>query len=103
VGGCVRALRLLSPPHSSFPDSLRLRSADKFHPDDLDYALGVYLGAMKSGEDFAIEYRIKDAHGVFRWHMCEGRAHRDSEGEITFWVANINKVDRLVKVRPCCP
>jgi len=58
---------------------------------------------MKSGEDFAIEYRIKDAHGVFRWHMCEGRAHRDSEGEITFWVANINKVDRLVKVRPCCP
>ncbi|GAA5822097.1 hypothetical protein JCM3770_007016 [Rhodotorula araucariae] len=69
-----------------------------FHPDDLSQAFTVYLGAMKTGEDFSLEYRVKGADGVLRWHQCRGRAHRD-HGKITAWYCNIAPIDELVKTR----
>jgi len=53
-----------------------------FHPDDLEHAFGVYLGAMQSGDDFSFEYRIKGADGILRWHMCQGRAHYGEDGQV---------------------
>ncbi|GAA5823991.1 hypothetical protein JCM11251_003371 [Rhodosporidiobolus azoricus] len=71
-----------------------------FHPDDLPSAFGVYLGAMKTGNDFFFEYRIKGADGQLRWHVCQGRAHRDSETqEIQNWFCTITNIDELVSTR----
>ncbi|KPV73466.1 uncharacterized protein RHOBADRAFT_54689 [Rhodotorula graminis WP1] len=70
-----------------------------YHPDDLEHAFGVYLGAMQSGDDFSFEYRIKGADGILRWHMCQGRAHYGDDGQRSAWYCNITNIDDLVKTR----
>ncbi|GAA5904871.1 hypothetical protein JCM6882_003228 [Rhodosporidiobolus microsporus] len=71
-----------------------------FHPDDLPSAFGVYLGAMKTGNDFFFEYRVKGADGKLRWHVCQGRAYRDSQtGDIQNWFCTVTNIDELVSTR----
>ncbi|GAA5979992.1 hypothetical protein JCM11641_008256 [Rhodosporidiobolus odoratus] len=70
-----------------------------FHPDDLPGAFAVYLGAMKNGQDFWFEYRIRGADGELRWHICQGRAHRDETGNIDNWYCTITNADALVTTR----
>ncbi|BGP42387.1 hypothetical protein JCM10450v2_006481 [Rhodotorula kratochvilovae] len=69
-----------------------------FHPDDLQQAFAVYLGSMKSGEDFSFEYRVKGKDGILRWHQACGRAYR-VDGEISAWYCNVAPIDELVKTR----
>ncbi|GAA5842239.1 hypothetical protein JCM9279_002828 [Rhodotorula babjevae] len=70
-----------------------------YHPDDLEHAFGVYLGAMQTGDDFSFEYRIKGTDGILRWHMCQGRAHYGEDGQRSAWYCNITNIDDLVKTR----
>ncbi|GAA6021701.1 hypothetical protein JCM10207_008548 [Rhodosporidiobolus poonsookiae] len=79
----------------SFSDWLAM-----FHSDDLVQAFPTYLGAMKTGNDFWFEYRVKGADGQLRWHMCQGRAFRDRQtGEIQQWYCTITNVEELVTTR----
>lgn len=73
--------------------------AAMFHPDDLAHAFGVYLGAMKSGDAFSFEYRVKGKDDKLRWHMCQGRPHYDETGAISNWMCNTVNIDDLVNVR----
>ncbi|GAA6011242.1 hypothetical protein JCM11491_006771 [Sporobolomyces phaffii] len=70
-----------------------------FHPDDLSSALQIYLGAMTSGEPFAMEYRIKKSDGTMRWNVCHGRAKKDAEGKVLGWACSITDVEELVHAR----
>ncbi|GAA5876755.1 hypothetical protein JCM16303_006276 [Sporobolomyces ruberrimus] len=70
-----------------------------FHPDDLAKALEIYLGAMKSGDPFAMEYRIKKSDGTMRWNVCHGRANKDAQGKILGWACSITDVEELVQTR----
>ncbi|GAA5858880.1 hypothetical protein JCM8547_007140 [Rhodosporidiobolus lusitaniae] len=70
-----------------------------FHPDDLAGAFATYLGAMQSGEEFWFEYRIRNSEGALRWHVCQGRPHRDEEGNIENWYCTIVNIDELITTR----
>jgi PAS domain S-box-containing protein len=58
------------------------------HPDDIGNAMSKFEAALKSGEDMQMELRIRNAQGIYRWHLSRGAAMRNENGEITLWVGS---------------
>lgn len=56
-----------------------------FHPDDQDRAWAVWRESLESGEPYEIEYRLRDAHGEYRWTLGRALPIRNAKGEITRW------------------
>src|SRR5947207_972014 len=38
------------------------------HPDDWERCLAIWTRALQSGERYEIEYRLRRADGIYRWH-----------------------------------
>ncbi len=61
-----------------------LRSAswlERVHPDDVDDYRDAMVAHLRGGTDrFDCEYRLRDAHGEYRWIADRGRAIRDESG-----------------------
>lgn len=56
-----------------------------FHPDDQERARSVWQHSLDTGDPYEIEYRLRDAHGEYRWTLGRALPIRDSRGEITRW------------------
>ncbi|MGQ0538306.1 MAG: ATP-binding protein [Gemmatimonadaceae bacterium] len=51
--------------------------------------------AMRSGEPFVFEHRIRRADGEYRWHISRAVARRDAQGRIELWVGSSTDVHEL--------
>ena len=57
-----------------------------FHPDDLERANAAWAEALKSGNPYDIEFRLKRAtDGAYRWFLGRALPYRDAAGEILNW------------------
>lgn len=56
-----------------------------FHPDDQERSRAVWQHSLETGDPYEIEYRLRDAHGEYRWTLGRALPIRDSRGEITRW------------------
>ena len=56
-----------------------------FHPDDQQRAWDKWRASLASGEDYEIEYRLRDAGGNYRWVLGRALPMRDEQGRITRW------------------
>jgi len=63
------------------------------HPDDLPPAAERLAQALMSGETFEMEFRLRDAHGDYRWHLARAVALKDAQGTITGWVGTNTDID----------
>lgn len=63
------------------------------HPDDLPEGLLLWEEAMASGTVFQIEFRLKRADGVYRWHETRAATVRGSDGEIVRWVGTTTDIE----------
>jgi PAS domain S-box-containing protein len=52
------------------------------HEDDLARSMAVWQRAVKTGEDYSLEFRLRRADGVFRWFELRSRTVRDAGGRI---------------------
>lgn len=56
------------------------------HPDDLEIARRVWEESIATGQDLAVEHRVRrGSDGMYRWHLGRARANRDANGAITGW------------------
>lgn len=55
------------------------------HPDDLDESLKRWTTALKTGESYETEFRLRRHDGQYRWHVAKATAGRDSFGNINKW------------------
>ncbi len=56
------------------------------HPDDARVSVDKWEHAVKTGEDYEIEYRIRRASdGSYRWHLGRAVPIRDHNGQIIEW------------------
>ncbi len=70
------------------------------HPDDLPIIQERWTAALKSGEPYQIEARIRQWDGQFRWHLCRASAVYGSSGELQVWVgANTDIEEQKVSER----
>ena len=56
-----------------------------FHPDDLERVRSNRNDAMRRGEGWEVEARIRRKDGQYRWFLIRGKPLRDEEGKILRW------------------
>ena len=59
---------------------------ESIHPDDVSHVLAVWQQAVRTGQEFELEERIRDKNGEYRWHLVRGVPRKDSEGKVLVWV-----------------
>lgn len=62
-------------------------------PDDLERDLQHWHHALKTGNEFKIEKRIRHRDGTYRWHLSHGIAQKDIHGNITGWIGSSTEIE----------
>jgi PAS domain S-box-containing protein len=56
------------------------------HPDDVPGAVAAWSRAIRTGEAYEVEFRLRRADGAFRWFLGRGVSARDAQGGIVRWI-----------------
>jgi PAS domain S-box-containing protein len=67
------------------------------HPEDWERCLASWTRALQSGERYDIEYRIRRADGVFRWHHGTAVPTRDADGHVARWFGTCTDIEAEVR------
>jgi PAS domain S-box-containing protein len=59
---------------------------DIVHPDDRERVVSVWGSVLEAGAPYDIQFRIRMAGGVYRWHLVRAIPQRDETGAIVRWV-----------------
>jgi len=82
VTGDERFARTFSvPPASALAGIKRERMRELIHPDDLAQVEALMHDALRTGEPFRTEYRIRRPDGSYLWAQANGRCEFDAHGE----------------------
>ena len=73
-------------------------AATVIHPEDQPATKAAFDAALRSGETFAVEHRIRSAAGEYRWFLVRGEPYRDPQtGRVARWFgASVDIHDRKV-------
>ncbi len=71
------------------------RGEGAFHPEDREHALSLYRQALRSGEPFEMEYRLRRHDGAHRWHIIRGVPLRDHAGNVIGWAGSATDIHDL--------
>jgi diguanylate cyclase (GGDEF)-like protein/PAS domain S-box-containing protein len=63
------------------------------HPDDLDNCSQQWQNALRTGEPYNIEYRLRSKAGVYRWFVGRANPIRDGKGEIVKWFGTCTDIE----------
>lgn len=66
-------------------DSMGWGWTNAIHPDDVEPAKIAWIHALKSGQEYNIEYRVRSANADYRWQMVNAKPLRNSKNQITKW------------------
>src|SRR5215475_7363814 len=59
-----------------------------FHPDDVERVRSARTEAMRRGEGWEVEARIRRKDGQYRWFFIRGKPFRDEAGKIVRWFSS---------------
>lgn len=65
---------------------------DILHPDDIQGTLDTWTNIRKTKDSFTYEYRLRDRHGVYQWHLLMARSLRDGNGNIYRWFGTCTNI-----------
>lgn len=63
------------------------------HPDDVDALVTSWNGAVRRGEPYDTQYRLRRHDGVYRWFLNKATPIRDAGGAITAWIGTATDID----------
>ena len=66
---------------------------DYVHQDDLRAAAERWAAAVASGETYEVEFRLRRADGVYRWHISRAVPLRNEAGEIVRWIGTNTDIE----------
>lgn len=59
---------------------------DMLHPEDVARCGAAWSHALATGADYEVEFRLRRADGMYRWHIGRARAIHGAGGVIAQWV-----------------
>lgn len=63
------------------------------HPDDRAVAQDRWIAALKSGETYQTEFRLRRADGIHRWHIARALPIYDPSGTIARWIGTNTDIE----------
>ena len=69
------------------------------HPDEAARCRTDWEHAMRSGEMFHGECRLRASDGIFRWHLCRAVPERSTTGQILSWVGTFTDIEDQKRVQ----
>jgi diguanylate cyclase (GGDEF)-like protein/PAS domain S-box-containing protein len=63
------------------------------HPDDLDLCAAKWETALRTGEPYDVQYRLRRKDGAYRWFLCRGNPIRDVKGTIVKWFGTCTDIE----------
>ncbi len=73
--------------------------ADALHPDDRDKSLSKWRDAVRTGEAYDDEFRLRRFDGVYRWFKSRGIPVRDESGAIYKWFGTCFDIEDLKQLQ----
>ncbi len=67
------------------------------HPEDWEHCLATWTRVLQSGERYEIEYRLRRADGVYRWHHGTAVPMRDSGGHVVRWFGTCTDIEHQIR------
>lgn len=64
-----------------------------FTPEEFTHIAKLWRHAMKSGEPFFVEHRLRRHDGECRWHITQARAMHDKSGTIIKWFGSSTDIN----------
>ena len=64
------------------------------HPEDIEGAATAWSQALATGSNYEIEFRIRRADGVYRWHLVRALPIRDEAGAVLRWVGTNTDIEQ---------
>lgn len=68
------------------------------HPQDLPECLRRWIHSLADGSPYEVEFRLRDASGVYRWHLARAQAMRDEHGAVVRWFGANTDIDEHKRV-----
>jgi PAS domain S-box-containing protein len=56
------------------------------HPDDYDETRKVWSVCLKTGSAGELTFRVRDAHGAYRWRISRAEPLRGDDGKLLYWI-----------------
>jgi len=69
------------------------------HADDSTQCRTDWENAMRSGEMFQAECRLRACDGTFRWHLCRAIPERSTTGQILCWLGTFTDIEDQKRVQ----
>ena len=66
-------------------EQLGYRWLEQLHPEDRDKTVSDWMGKVKTGESFDIEFRIRRNDGVYHWFKTRAVPMHNADGNIIKW------------------
>lgn len=63
------------------------------HPDDVPICRKNWEHAVRSGESFQTQYRLRDSNGHYRWHLVRATALRTPAGAVVKWFGTCTDIE----------
>ncbi len=63
------------------------------HPDDLPLALERWSHAIRTGETYEVEFRLRLATGLYTWHLGRAVPLRNASGTIVAWLGTNTNIE----------
>ena len=63
------------------------------HPDDAALAIERWAAALRSGDTYQTEFRLRRADGSFRWHIARALPIRSGGGAISRWIGTNTDIE----------
>ncbi len=63
------------------------------HPEDLPLAQATWATALASGKTYEVEFRLRRADGLWRWHLGRAVPIRGADGAIQRWIGTNTDIE----------
>jgi two-component system CheB/CheR fusion protein len=70
---------------------------DLVHPDEYPEMLSSWQHSLETGEDHEIEFRCKNKHGDYIWHISRATAVKSADGKISVWIGTTTEIESFKK------
>lgn len=63
------------------------------HPEDREKTAQTWNSAVENKKEYQVEYRVRRADGIYKWHLTRGIPRLKENGGVHMWVGSTTDID----------